>query len=156
MPPQGGAQLIMCAELMRYAFRKTQLTKCALPKSSTGNTHSFWQKIIKFINQDSSMSREVIRMARGRPFKCPCGSSNNVSKGFRPTKTMGVRRLRRCKDCGRKFTPQNQKPLEAKDKNAGENDSRQVSKEQPMEAASSDESGIETSRGEQSANGPTV
>lgn len=58
-------------------------------------------------------------MARGRPFKCPCGSSNNVSKGFRPTKTMGFRRLRLCKDCGKKFTPQNQKPLEVKDKNAG-------------------------------------
>ena len=24
------------------------------------------------------------------------------------TKTMGIRKLRRCKDCGRKFTPKNQ------------------------------------------------
>jgi transcriptional regulator NrdR family protein len=54
-------------------------------------------------------------MARGRPFKCPyagCGSSDTVSKGFRKTKTMGIRRLRYCKDCKRKFTPRNQKPVE--------------------------------------------
>jgi len=57
----------------------------------------------------------VIFVARGRPFKCPypgCGSSNTISKGVRKTKTMGVRRLRYCKDCRRKFTPQNQKPAE--------------------------------------------
>jgi transcription elongation factor Elf1 len=54
-------------------------------------------------------------MARGRRFKCPyagCGSTNTISKGVRKTKTMGVRMLRYCKDCGRKFTPQNQKPAE--------------------------------------------
>ena len=44
-----------------------------------------------------------------RPFKCPfCGSHRNVRKGVRVTKTMGIRKLRRCKDCGRKFTPKNQ------------------------------------------------
>ena len=44
-----------------------------------------------------------------RPFKCPfCGSHRSVKKGVRATKTMGVRKLRRCKDCGRKFTPKNQ------------------------------------------------
>ena len=44
-----------------------------------------------------------------RPFKCPfCGSHRNVRKGVRLTKTMGIRKLRRCKDCGRKFTPRNQ------------------------------------------------
>jgi len=54
------------------------------------------------------MSREVIRM--GRPFKCPyCPSSTNtVSKGVRRTKTVGVRQLRKCKACGRKFTPKHQ------------------------------------------------
>jgi transcriptional regulator NrdR family protein len=54
-------------------------------------------------------------MARGRPFKCPytgCGSSETVSKGVRKTKTMGIRRLRYCKDCKRKFTPRNQKSVE--------------------------------------------
>jgi len=56
------------------------------------------------------MSLEVISMARGRPFKCPCGSTNNVSKGKRITK-IGVRRIRLCKDCGKKFTPKNQKPV---------------------------------------------
>ena len=46
----------------------------------------------------------------GRPFKCPyCPSSTDtVSKGVRRTKTMGVRRLRKCKACGRKFTPKYQ------------------------------------------------
>jgi hypothetical protein len=48
----------------------------------------------------------------GRPYKCPCGSSNNTSKGVRKTKTMGVRRIRLCKDCGKKFTPRNQKANE--------------------------------------------
>lgn len=50
----------------------------------------------------------------GRPFKCPhCGASENVSKGVRRTKTMGNRRLFRCKQCGRKFTPKHQQPQEA-------------------------------------------
>ena len=48
----------------------------------------------------------------GRPFKCPCGSTDTTSKGFRKTKTLGVRRIRRCRGCGRKFTPKNQQPLE--------------------------------------------
>lgn len=45
----------------------------------------------------------------GRPFKCPCGASNSVAKGFRKTKTIGVRQVRRCRSCGRKFTPRRQK-----------------------------------------------
>ena len=50
----------------------------------------------------------------GRPFKCPyCGEmGRSVCKGFRRTKTMGKRRIRLCKACGRKFTPKNQKPDE--------------------------------------------
>jgi len=51
-------------------------------------------------------------VTRGRPFKCPyagCGSTDTISKGVRKTKTMGVRRLRFCRSCKRKFTPQNQK-----------------------------------------------
>ena len=60
------------------------------------------------------MSREVIFM--GRPYKCPyCGQSESVSKGVRRTKTMGERRIRRCKACKRKFTPKNQKLDEAGD-----------------------------------------
>jgi len=44
-----------------------------------------------------------------RPFKCPyCGSTDNVNKGVRKTKTMGLRKIRRCKSCGRKFTPRYQ------------------------------------------------
>lgn len=47
----------------------------------------------------------------GRPFKCPyCGSSDNVNKGVRKTKTMGLRKIRRCKNCRRKFTPRSQQP----------------------------------------------
>jgi len=51
-------------------------------------------------------------MPRGRPHKCPyagCDSTNTVSKGSRKTKSMGVRKIRLCKGCGRKFTPKNQK-----------------------------------------------
>jgi len=48
----------------------------------------------------------------GRPFECPCGSTDTTSKGFRKTKTLGVRRIRRCRACGRKFTPKNQQPVE--------------------------------------------
>jgi len=58
---------------------------------------------------------EVTAMTRGRPFKCPysgCGSTNTVSKGIRKTKTMGIRKLRFCKACGRKFTPKNQRLVE--------------------------------------------
>jgi len=43
------------------------------------------------------------------PFKCPyCDSTDTVNKGVRKTKTMGLRKIRRCKGCGRKFTPRNQ------------------------------------------------
>lgn len=55
-------------------------------------------------------------MPRGRPFKCPydgCGSTTTVSKGARITKSMGARRIRLCKGCGRKFTPTNQVPVQA-------------------------------------------
>ena len=49
----------------------------------------------------------------GRPFKCPyCGSSDTVSKGVRRNKTVGVRRIRRCKACHRKFTPKNQQQVD--------------------------------------------
>jgi hypothetical protein len=54
-------------------------------------------------------------MPRGRPFKCPyegCESTNTVSKGARTTKSMGVRKIRLCKGCGRKFTPKNQMPVQ--------------------------------------------
>lgn len=47
----------------------------------------------------------------GRTFKCPCGASNSVAKGFRRTISIGVRRIRRCRSCGRKFTPKHQRPL---------------------------------------------
>jgi hypothetical protein len=57
-------------------------------------------------------SLEVMYMARGRPPVCiHCGSHRSISKGKRRTKTLGDRRLRVCKDCGRKFTPRHQKPL---------------------------------------------
>ncbi len=70
------------------------------------------------------MSRKVMFMARGRPFKCPygCDSANTVSKGVRKTKTMGLRRIRLCKNCGRKFTPKNQKPAQPTQEIATETD----------------------------------
>ena len=50
----------------------------------------------------------------GRPFKCPyCGSSDTTGKGVRKTKTMGVRRIRRCEACRRKFTPKSQQLVDA-------------------------------------------
>ena len=61
-------------------------------------------------------------MTRGRPPKCPCGSTDSVGKGVRKTKTMGIRRIRRCKSCGRKFTPRHQKPVE--DSSASESSDR--------------------------------
>lgn len=40
----------------------------------------------------------------GRPYKCPyCGSNESVWKGYRTTKAGRVR-LRRCKNCSRRFT----------------------------------------------------
>jgi transcriptional regulator NrdR family protein len=49
-------------------------------------------------------------MPRGRPVKCiHCGSTETASKGSRTTKTLGIRKIRRCKSCGRRFTPKNQK-----------------------------------------------
>ena len=48
-----------------------------------------------------------------RPHKCPyCDATDTVSKGARKTKTMGERRIRLCKACGRKFTPKKQHPAE--------------------------------------------
>ena len=54
------------------------------------------------------MSREVTEMNRGRPPACPYCGSSSIKKGVRKTKTMGIRRLRQCKACRRKFTPKNQ------------------------------------------------
>jgi transcriptional regulator NrdR family protein len=46
----------------------------------------------------------------GRPFVCPfCNSTSSASKGVRRTKTMGVRHIRRCQGCKRRFTPKHQK-----------------------------------------------
>ncbi len=44
-------------------------------------------------------------MKRGRKPICRyCKSKHTISKGYRPTVTLGKRSLRVCKDCGRKFT----------------------------------------------------
>lgn len=49
-------------------------------------------------------------MTRGRPPICiHCGSSHSSPKGSRRTKYLGIRRIRLCRDCGRKFTPRHQK-----------------------------------------------
>ena len=61
-----------------------------------------------------------------RPFKCPfCGATESVSKGVRKTKTMGVRRIRLCKACGKKFTPKNQKAVEASGAESEEQEEKQ-------------------------------
>ena len=47
---------------------------------------------------------EVMQMTRGRPHKCPyCEATRNVAKGFRYNRS-GKVRLRRCKQCGRRWT----------------------------------------------------
>ena len=75
------------------------------PYEATGQ---WWQR---FITLGLLKSREVICM--GRPFKCPyCGASDNVSKGVRRTKTMGDRRIFRCRACKRKYTPKHQRGAE--------------------------------------------
>ena len=52
------------------------------------------------------MSREVITWdEEDRRRALSVNPDRSVSKGMRMTKTLGVRRIRRCKDCGRKFTP---------------------------------------------------
>jgi hypothetical protein len=90
-----------------------------------------------------------------RPFKCPyCGEEGRtVCKGFRRTKTMGKRRIRLCKACGRKFTPKKQKwdeePRHEEEPQGGPSDEPSVTggaasqTEQPKEAseAPSDEEG---------------
>ena len=58
------------------------------------------------------MSHEVIRMNRGRPPACPYCGSSSIKKGVRKTKTMGIRRIRQCKACRRKFTPKHQRNVE--------------------------------------------
>lgn len=72
----------------------------------------------------------------GRPYVCPyCGANKSVSKGVRKTKTMGDRRIRLCKACGRKFTPKNQKPMDAIEKKPAETSIE--SSEAPKPAAAS-------------------
>ena len=45
----------------------------------------------------------------GRRSTCPyCGSTETANKGFRKTKTLGIRVLKRCITCKRKFTPKHQ------------------------------------------------
>ena len=57
-------------------------------------------------------------MPRGRPAKCPYCGGGSINKGFRKTKTMGKRRIKLCKNCRRKFTPKNQKPIQPTEEKA--------------------------------------
>jgi hypothetical protein len=85
----------------------------------------------------------------GRPHKCPaCGAEGkSVSKGMRKTKTIGLRRIRLCKACGRKFTPKNQKPSELAEPPAPDKPPL-VS---PASAAAGDATTAETASGETAA-----
>lgn len=68
----------------------------------------------------------------GRPHKCPyCGSHKNTSKGVRKTKMLGIRKLRFCKNCNRKFTPQSQKFVEASDNTDAEMLAQQIEQADP-------------------------
>lgn len=70
----------------------------------------------------------------GRPFKCPyCASTETVSKGVRRNKTVGVRRVRRCTACRRKFTPRNQQPLEEDETSEDCNQDQEARDDAPQE-----------------------
>ena len=52
----------------------------------------------------------------GRPYTCPyCKSTDTVSKGHRRTKGLGLRSIRRCRACKRKFTPKHQNAAQPTD-----------------------------------------
>ena len=93
-----------------------KLRSCRLSPCDRGLApHPFitFQDSHMFIYSGLSQVSEVIIMGRGRPPRCPsCGESRSVSKGKRVTKTLGVRRIRLCKACGKKFTPRTQKPID--------------------------------------------
>lgn len=57
----------------------------------------------------------------GRSYVCPyCAASGpqTIAKGFRKTKTIGLRRVRFCKACKRKFTPKHQPPVQDRSQEA--------------------------------------
>jgi uncharacterized Zn finger protein len=109
-------------------------------------------------------------MPRGRPYKCIyCGSAATVSKGVRVTKTLGIHNIRRCKSCGRKFTPKNQKviPVEGDQTNESQtgsanedpstalvsNDTEDSVPTEPEESLPNDPQGIELTEADQPTNG---
>ena len=54
-------------------------------------------------------------MTRGRPALCPyCRSTAIISKGYRKTVTMGLRKVRLCKSCARRFTKGKKKVIDSK------------------------------------------
>ena len=59
-------------------------------------------------------------MPRGRPVKCVyCGSYRTANKGFRRTVSLGLRRLKKCRDCGRRFTVESKKARKTKRRTSG-------------------------------------
>jgi hypothetical protein len=80
-------------------------------------------------------------MPRGRPPICPnCGSNRSQKKGVRKTKTMGARRIRLCKSCGKKFTPKNQKLVQV------ENEQSESSQSQPVDPIQPEDPSIDETR----------
>jgi len=78
-------------------------------------------------------------MPRGRPHKCIyCGSIDTVSKGSRVTKTLGIRKIRRCKSCGRKFTPKSQKLIPIEGNQANEAQAESVNEDPSEESVSTE------------------
>jgi DNA-directed RNA polymerase subunit RPC12/RpoP len=70
----------------------------------------------------------------GRRHKCPyCKATETTSKGARRTKTLGVRRIYRCKACKRRFTPKQQSGTTQ----AGESDQSRDSVIEPRPRAES-------------------
>jgi len=101
-------------------------------------------------------------MPRGRPHKCIyCGSIDTVSKGSRMTKTLGIRKIRRCKGCNRKFTPKNQKMVQAPSDQASETQAEPANTappaapipNEPEDSLSADPDGLELNRPEDPTDG---
>lgn len=69
-------------------------------------------KMKTFIYKCPLKSLEVIIMAKPGPVKCPYCGRESVKKGFRKTKNLGLRQVRFCTNCSRKFTPKKQRPAD--------------------------------------------
>jgi len=129
---------------------RTVVTRVRLLQSFHSKTTVPRSEIGTFIYSGLLRPREVMYMPAGRPHKCPyCGGTDTTGKGARKTKTMGIRRIRRCKSCRRRFTPRNQKAVQqegSQASQAGKTGSVQHETDEATEADTSEP--VDSGRGE--------